>query len=71
MKPKQSALWALFALTLTVGGCASLDGNFRAVEKGKLYRSEQLTREGLARRFVEHNIQSVISLREAGPAAST
>lgn len=70
MKPKQPALWALFVLTLTVGGCASLSGNFRTVEEGELYRSGQLHPDGLARRLVEHNIQSVISLRKPEPGAA-
>ncbi len=37
--------------------------NFRTVESGKLYRSGQLTPEGLKRVIHDHGIKTVISLR--------
>lgn len=49
-----------------LAGCT----HFRAVEKGRLYRSGQMRAEGLERTLREHNIRTVISLRGPDPAES-
>jgi len=58
-----AATLALAALT----GCAYLHGNFRPVGGGSVYRSGQLSPEGLDRRLEKHNIQTVVSLRSPSP----
>jgi tyrosine-protein phosphatase SIW14 len=42
--------------------------NFRVVRPGVLYRSGQLTREGLERLIHDHGIRTVIALRDSYPA---
>ncbi len=44
-------------------GCVYLNGNFRTVEDGVLYRSGQLSPVGLERRLEKHSIRTVVSLR--------
>lgn len=57
----------LLILTAFAPGCAYLNGNFRAVDEGRLYRSGQLHAEALERRMEQHDIAAVISLRSPSP----
>ena len=60
----------LLATAATAQGCAYLNGNFRAVEEGWLYRSGQLNPAALERRIEEHSIREVVSLRDPKPKQS-
>ena len=52
-----------------LAACAYLDGNFQTVETGRLYRSGQLSPEGLERQLEKHSIRTVVSLRASEPKA--
>lgn len=55
------------AAGLMVQSCAYLNGNFRSVQDGNLYRSGQLHARALERQLEAHDILTVISLRSAAP----
>ena len=68
MSRQHGAPLSLFiAATIAMPGCAYLNGNFRAVEEGRLYRSGQLNPAALERRIEEHSIREVVSLRNPDP----
>ncbi len=69
-RPCAASLFLLIAAGLIVPGCAYLNGNFRAVEMGQLYRSGQLNPTALERRIEEHSIREVVSLRNPNPEES-
>ena len=57
-------------LTLTataLSGCSFLHGNFHEVEPGAVYRSAQLSDEGLERKMTRYGIRTVISFRNPDP----
>ncbi|HEY7330163.1 MAG TPA: tyrosine-protein phosphatase [Gemmataceae bacterium] len=66
----QVAVGSLIVLTLIVSPAVyavrqqSQMRNFRVVRPGVLYRSGQMTKEGLQRAVNEHHIRTVISLRD-------
>lgn len=63
-------LFVFIAAIPAISGCAYLNGNFRAVEEGRLYRSGQLDPAALERRIQEHSIREVVSLRDPNPDES-
>ncbi len=67
---RRRGLWLpllTLALIALAPGCAYLNGNFRAVDDGRLYRSGQLHADALQRRMEQHDIAAVISLRSPNP----
>lgn len=67
MRIKQVRIATLLLLASTLTGCTYLNGNFREVEPGAVYRSAQLSDEGLERTMERHGIRTVISFRSPDP----
>jgi protein tyrosine/serine phosphatase len=57
----------ILTASLILQGCAAVNGNFKTVDPGHLYRSGQLTGDLLERRIQMHDIKSVISMRATAP----
>ncbi len=59
------AIYIGFVLALL--GCAHLEDNFRVVERGRFYRSGQMSGRELAAAIRKHGIQTVLNLRHVCP----
>ena len=67
MRLRHTQIAALLIVACALTGCTYLHGNFREVEPGAVYRSAQLSDEGLERKMERHGIRTVISFRNPDP----